>query len=395
MNVAMVESLRQWSELEVTLLSKYPRDDREACESQGWRMVPFSTGRQLLCLPVALLYAMLRALGLPRRWLARGALASYVESDVLVDLSGISFSDHRSLVGLAINCLWLLPAIATGIPWGKASQAMGPFDHWPVRMAARYCLSRAAVLVARGASSASYLRGLLPERTVHDLPDVAFLLPPAGVDEVRQLLGAIDIEPDEHYTIVGPSYVVASKMRAQRAVVTYIELMAKAVDALVEQSNLKVILLPHERAHTGRQLDDIHVCREVYEACQHRDRVQVFAASASAMHLKGVIARADVAMGSRFHFIVAAVSTGVPAMALGWSHKYLEVMQTLGHGHWAIQCDDVREHHFVSKIRELWDRRGVLRREILGRMPEIQRLAGENARLMVQARSVRCPDQPL
>ena len=79
----------------------------------------------------------------------------------------------------------IVPAVATGIPWIKASQAMGPFTNPIVRAVARFFLSRADALVARGASSERYLRALLPQSSIHRLPDVAFALRPAPDDLVQ------------------------------------------------------------------------------------------------------------------------------------------------------------------------------------------------------------------
>jgi colanic acid/amylovoran biosynthesis protein len=42
----------------------------------------------------------------------------------------------------------------------------------------------------------------------------------------------------------------------------------------------------------------------------------------NSLHLKGVIGQAELVVGSRFHALVSALTQGVPAVGIGWSHKY-------------------------------------------------------------------------
>jgi len=46
--------------------------------------------------------------------------------------------------------------------------------------------------------------------------------------------------------------------------------------------------------------------------------------------LKAFIARSEFVIGSRFHAIVAALSSGVPAVSLGWAHKYEALAEDFG-----------------------------------------------------------------
>ena len=73
---------------------------------------------------------------------------------------------------------------------------MGPFAKAWVRLAARFFLSRAAALVARGPTTAKPVRELLPGRKVHELPDVAFALEPAPVEDVNRALASAGLGRD-------------------------------------------------------------------------------------------------------------------------------------------------------------------------------------------------------
>lgn len=383
--LSMVDSLRSLTDvLDVTVLSKYPADDRPHCDALGWNMVSFPTPVQLCpALPLSVVYWICRSLHLPRTWVSRSRIAPYADRDILIDLSGISFTDDRPLSGLLINCLWLVPALATGIPFVKASQAMGPFRKLPVRLAARFFLSRAAALVARGPISARHLHELLPDNRLFQLPDAAFALKPAPGDQVAEALRKTGLHNGEAYCVLGPSYVVESAMSGAQAANRYADLLAGAAERLISLSGLRILLVPHERAHTGSAFDDLKVCEDVLERMKNPQHALLLRENLSAPLLKGIIGRGEVAIGSRFHFMVAALSSGVPSLAIGWSHKYAEMMQMLGQEMHAIPHESVDEASLASAVERLWSRREQIREEIARQLPEILRGASSNAAICV------------
>lgn len=386
--LSMAEALReQTAGLAITLLSKYPAEDEEPCAALGWRLVAYPTTRQLAVgVPLALAYSLLRKLHLPCRWLARGAFKAYLDHDLLVDLSGISFTDDRPLSGLVINSLWLVPAVATNLPYVKAAQAMGPFKRPLVRLLAKFFLSHALAVVARGPRSAELTRELLPGRTVHELPDVAFVLQPASDEETDRALATAGVPRGEPYSSLGPSYLVDSMVAGRQGPGVYARMMARAADKLVEWSGHSVVLVPHARAvSTTPKLDDLTACLAIRALCRHSDRVHVIRESLSAPVLKAIIARSEVAVGSRFHFMVAAMSSGVPALAVSWGHKYHEMMSVLGQGGLALSHENLTEVELLGKLKGLWESREAVRQEMTARLPHVRRQAAENATVAVQA----------
>jgi polysaccharide pyruvyl transferase WcaK-like protein len=70
-------------------------------------------------------------------------------------------------------------------------------------------------------------------------------------------------------------------------------------------------------------LDDI----ERKLSSQVREKMVKFTGSLNAAQIHQIINFCDVHMVSRFHAMVAALSSGIPVVVIGWSHKYLEVME--------------------------------------------------------------------
>ena len=368
----------------ITVLSKYPDDDAAPCAAAGWPLIPFASGRQLVCsAPLSLVYAVLRGIGLMPRHSRCDFMQAVLSHDVLIDLSGISFTDDRDVSGLVINVLWLLPALATGLPFVKAAQAMGPFRRPLVRWVSRLVLSRAGALAARGAESATHLRALLPGRSVLQLDDLAFLMRPAAPAEVEAALADLGLTCERGYCVLAPSlavYHMASAVQRER----YVELFADIASHAQDYYGLQVLLLPHERAHGAGTVDDLMVCERVRAQVPQR-RWALLSRAVSAPLLKGLVGGAQLALGSRFHFMVAAMGSAVPGIAIGWSHKYREMMDAFDQGHCAIDFRNANGSDIRALFDTLWQTRDGIRATLHARGAGVRERAVRNAVLAIAA----------
>jgi len=380
--ISLVEALtRSLPKVKVAVLSKYPTGDRIPSERRGWELVDMRTIRQLvLGVPLGILAMLLRSIGLPVGWLYRGAFKPYADGDVLVDMSGIAFSDDRRGSGLLINALWLVPALGTGIPIVRASQAMGPFKDPLVRWTSRFFLKRSRIIVARGSQSASYVRSLLPDRTIEELPDSAFSLEPASADVVDSVLAHCGLPRTRAFAAIGPSHVVDTYVRSVKGSDLYAETMAAAVETIRKESGLDIVLIAHESKNEAES--DLAVCKAVADRLGHPDYVHILEGIDDPQIVKGVCGRAEIAVGSRFHFLVATLSSGVPSLAVTWSHKYKEMMRMVGQERYAIAYADLSMQDFKQAVRELWTTRDEIRETLSKTLPEVIAAARRNAELV-------------
>ncbi len=304
------------------LFSYYPEADRALLDQAGMvRLLDGSPKRVVLLFFASLWAGFGRLFHLPRSWYARGEMAEIAGCGLWLDASGISFVDGREKF-LIFNILSILPALALGVPVIKVAQAMGPFRHRINRWAAKLVLPRLRLVVARGAVTRAHLDSL-GLRNVADGSDVALSLRMTEADRDR----SARLLPESGGPVIGvsPSQVVWKF--CERAGIPYLEILAACV-AKWTVEGCRCVVFPHSArtGAAGTHNNDLPLLRRFAELLPPSDRIRVIDAELGAGELRALIGRCELLVASRFHAIISAMATGVPAVVIGWSHKYAEVL---------------------------------------------------------------------
>jgi polysaccharide pyruvyl transferase WcaK-like protein len=291
----------------------------------------------LVLLPFSILYRLLTFFRLKRvtDFLPRSVRALAL-SKMLICIAGVSFVEGRTKF-IPFNIATILPAMLLDVPVVKFSQALGPFGGFVNRIAAQVFLKRCMKIFTRGRYTQGHVKDLLGASLNYEsADDVAFLfkpeyclsLPSKGLEKDLEKLR--ELRTDGQLVIgVCPSVVVAK--RAQGSGWNYPQSMAQLIDDIVSKGYV-VALYPN--ATRGEEMDKTHnndlpllddIERKL--SSQVREKMVKFTGSLNAAQIHQIINFCDVHMVSRFHAMVAALSSGIPVVVIGWSHKYLEVME--------------------------------------------------------------------
>ncbi len=375
------------ADYETMFLLKYPKDEIDICKRNKYNFQKFTTIEMLvLGVPFFLLGSICKKLHLPHRWLAVGTLKQYYNNDVLVDLSGIAFSDYRGFIDLLINTLWFLPAFVSGIPIIKLSQSLGPYEKRSVNFLGRYVLKRIHIVIARGNNSYGVTKRLLPgKKHIFNLPDVAMGLPIVSEEEHKNILESVHLK-GKKYIAVSPSIVVDGLAGSQ----FYRDIMKKIVQQIYSMTKLPVLFVPHTRNCTSavgvnNGGDDAVVCADIIASLKESEiPVEILLGEYNAKELKSAIAGAEFMIGSRYHSLIAAMSSGVPSIALGWGHKYYEMFELFGMEKYVFEYHEFNEDIILKKVKELTENYVQLRKQIENRLPDIKRESEKNIKLAVK-----------
>jgi colanic acid/amylovoran biosynthesis protein len=310
------------------------------------------------------------------------AIRNLLESDVLLDQGGITFTDGREKF-LLYNIASILPALMVGTPVFKCAQAVGPFRNPVNRFFAKVFLPRVHTLVTRGAVTHQHAESL-GLTNLEAGADYAFALELDG-DEADRVHAVYSGDFFERGSVVGvsPSVVVQKKIEASGR--DYAGEMASFIDHLAATGH-RVVLLPHSvRDSSGTHNNDLPLCLQI------RDRLTASATEVllidrelSSQELRYVIGRCDLFVASRFHAMVSALAMAVPVLVVGWSHKYEEVLAMFDAQEWAFGYDLFDQEYLRNRFAELESRRAEVADRLKGRLPEVKGKAAEQADLIVE-----------
>ncbi len=368
------------------VFSYYPEADRELVSDPRVRIFSSTPAYLVLVLaPGALLHRLLGGLRLHRlQGLLPASVRALARSRALLCLAGVSFIDGRAKF-LPFNIATIWPAMVLQVPVVKMSQAMGPFRSWPNRPLAHWFLGRCHRLHTRGAVTQRHVADLLgPRGRYGRSDDVAFLFearfclstPAPGLDGRLADLQALR---DRGGSIIGvcPSAVIARRAAADGH--DYPRWLAGLIAELVGLGH-GVALFPNATRGGGETRlhnNDLPLLRETLTHLEPAVAASVvgFEDGWNAAQIHRILGACDVHAVSRFHAMVGALVVGVPVLVMGWSHKYLEVMERFGQADMVFDGADLDRPRTVALIQQLLAERAVRRNAIVAALPDVQALA--------------------
>ena len=313
-------------------------------------------------------------------WLLRGPMRRVRDCDLVVDLSGDMLTDDYGPHVAYSHYVPLLRAMILRRPFLVCAQSIGPFS--PTRALARQVLLKAARITVRDAISLANLAGLgIREPHVEKTADMAFLMPPAPRERALEILRNEGIEPQEPSLLgVSVSRLVARKFDARKPKSqsgSYVATIAAAIEQVARAERLSVVFVPHVTG-PGRSKDDRLISAEVKRRLAQDIPCVVLAGDYRPEELKGVIAACDVFLGARMHANIAALSSGIPTVAMAYSHKTPGIMAEFGMESLVIPAASLTVESLVAALSRAYRDRSSISAELATRMESVRERARRN-----------------
>jgi colanic acid/amylovoran biosynthesis protein len=269
----------------------------------------------------------------------------------VVDASGFAYGDPFELRRIKREAIFGKSKVSSGVPIVMLPQAFGPFREPKKREWAKRVLNQANLIFARDRISEDYLKGLKLDSDIVRCTDFTIGLRPEPVSSIS----------DAAFGIVVPnSKMISSGILTKEQ---YLFLLTGYMEALRAQG-LAVVIMVHE---TG----DGAFAREL----KGRSEATIFEHQ-DPLVLKAVLGQAEFIISSRFHAVVGGLSQGIRTVALGWSHKYRELLGDFGVEQWLASVEDSpvsvvtecmgdksgldsvesRKVELISEVSEMWRR---------------------------------------
>lgn len=265
---------------------------------------PFAQAR-----PASLFFRLSRVAG--RVLPASSRYARRQDADALIDISGFAFGDAwgaRRAANFAHRARWYR---RRGKPVIMLPQMFGPFEDAGVGSAFGEVLANCDRVYARDRISLEAARACGRSDHLTQAPDITIFLP--ETPEVPE-------NPEPYGCIVPNVRVLDHGKQKDLWAPVYLDRLEAVARAMADR-DLAVRIVVHDASGEDRPIGEQLAARVPGATLFEHPDPKV---------LKGFLGGAEVVVGSRFHSLVAALSMGVPSLAMGWGHKYEMLLEDFG-----------------------------------------------------------------
>lgn len=301
-------------------------------------------------------------------------------SDIIVDLLGICFSDNLnpqkfSYLMMFINTVYLSRMLAIAKCFRrktvKNTCSFGPMKgKLNQKSAAFACKYLFNVVSAREIKSRDALiYDAKVKKEIILSPDIANMMTFSNNNIF-----------DEKKIGISTSHQIIRQWKGE---VGYVELIVNLCRHISQTYGISIILIPNE-IHPLLDMNDITVSREIQEKLEKEDIHVDIADSAhmSSKELKNIIASCEVIIASRYHSCVAALSSGVPTLVIGWHYKYEELLRWYGQDKWGLSTDECTSEKLTSIFDSFWEKRDESKKIISKKYPEVRKAVIEAGKIL-------------
>ncbi len=220
------------------------------------------------------------------------------------------------------KCSIFLAAKLLGKPVLLSGQTIGPFSRRLDAAYARFCLNQVDMISFRdNGESLARLRSIGVKAPAMEIAaDDAMTIRPISKSEAEQALAS---ETSQGWRSAPSKAIVAMNIKASLSVFKGIgrtgsldrecAIMAELADSIIELYGAKVFFVPTDYSES---VDDRRLHERIVSLMKRRQMTACLNGEYSPSQLKGLLALADAAIGSRYHFCVFAAGAHVPFLGI-------------------------------------------------------------------------------
>jgi len=164
----------------------------------------------------------------------------------------------------------------------------------------------------------------------------------------------------------------------------YVPSMAKLIDFIIENLDVEVLFIPHVAHAKSLGADSRDTQNKVFEKVRNKSSVMVINGDYYPQELKGLISTCDLFIGSYMHACIAALSSCVPSLVLGWAHKFKGIMSLVGMDEFVFDYRTATLEQLEAVVIKLWQQKDALRKMLEEKSAQARKSALEAAIIVKQ-----------
>jgi colanic acid/amylovoran biosynthesis protein len=186
--------------------------------------------------------------------------------------------------------------------------------------------------------------------------DMAFLLQPIGGEQAIELLEKEGIKLREDRPLMGISLSRLVEKKYGKANTnadkeSMVDLFATVLDEVAEKHGVDYLFVPHVTG-PAESKDDRKILAEVKSRMKAHGHV--LQGDYTPSELKGMIGLCQAMMGARMHANIGALSSGIPTIAIAYSHKTPGIMGALSQSELVLSINTLDQSLLWEKLEYLF-----------------------------------------
>ena len=265
-------------------------------------------------------------------------------------LNGVWWAD-----GLYSKVFPALVARMAGVPVVLVSQGLGPFHHPLDRFVAWILFSISSSIGVRDGEQSKGVVHAISKRSTSRVTytgDDSLLVAPAPDHEVATTL-RLEGVPEDTIELIAVNLRDSSAYKAGYAKPPF-AMAAEALDELLEHPGRHVIFVP---ISYNRQDGDPDSARQIMSHMRHSERATVINGELHPSMIKGILAQAQIAIGTSYHFLLFALSQNIPVIALYQNPYYKQKLEGLctmyGQEHHCLNMEGISAVSLIKASKEV------------------------------------------
>jgi coenzyme F420 hydrogenase subunit beta len=300
-------------------------------------------------------------------------LLAYISCRVILDVGGYQFGDPWGAQSAKKSLSKLKLRNGLHVPTYLLPQAWGPFTDSIFQKLIPQIIRSSAMAFVRDAVSLRHVKELddASAAACRFSHDIAWAFRGEELSWGKSYLGKKigSLAGGTLLICITPNLRVYEKYSCPDNENPYLNYLIDVTRGLVKNGQSSIIFMGHELRVSGdKQRDDRYLCRYLSEKVKSQN-VHCIDDCLSAGQVKSILGCSDIVISSRYHALIAALSQCIPSIALGWSHKYEELMASVGLADNSIRVEEgiqVGLQRVRNVIRDREHIRSTLRRHVPG-----------------------------
>jgi colanic acid/amylovoran biosynthesis protein WcaK/AmsJ len=299
--------------------------------------------------------------------------------DKYLNQAGLVMALGGDNYSLDYGCPWhfvdaITSAVNKEVPFVIWGASVGPFSANPsFEEKALDAFRKCRLLLIRESNSYNYLADHGVTENVRLVADPAFLLEP----EKPSFLSEVLLEQIESGQAMGLN-LSPLLARYRGDLDQWKKDAASILEAVADLYDGPILLVPHVIAPHDN--DDVFL-RDIQELSKAKKNIHLVPKECNSQQLKWVLSKFRLFVGARTHSTIAALSSCVPTISIGYSSKAKGInVDVFGHTDWMISNEELVPEVLLEKLQKLMGEEQQVRTYLEEMMPRYQdkaRLAGK------------------